>query len=161
VEAPTAARLGVPNTFRRATARIHHDDVGVAQKAEHLTHRSALPRRGRRLAMLHGMDEPPATYSISVRLQRTTTEETYLSVPVDAAIMQDEPAPDGSSRIDPGKLWAQAIRLAEQSADWSVEDRQVSAHTDPEGAAVDRRVTAEAVVWRVNEARPVQPIMGW
>ena len=76
--------------------------------------------------MLHGMDEPPATSSISVRLQRTTTEETYLSVPVDAAIMQ--PAPDGSYRIDPGKLWAQAIRLAEQSADWTVEDRQVRAH---------------------------------
>lgn len=85
-------------------------------------------RRGRRLAMLHGMDEPPATYSISVRLQRTTNEETYLSVPVDAAIMQDEAVPDGSYRIDPGKLWAQAIRLAEQSADWSVEDRQVRAH---------------------------------
>jgi hypothetical protein len=78
--------------------------------------------------MLHGMDEPPATYSISVRLQRTTTEETYLSVPVDAAIMQDEPAPDGGYRIDPGKLWTAAIRLAEQSAAWTVEDRQVTAH---------------------------------
>jgi hypothetical protein len=97
--------------------------------------------------MLHGMDEPPATYSISVRLQRTTTEETYLSVPVDAAIMQDEPAPDGSYRIDPGKLWAQAIRLAEQSADWTVEDRPGDRASDPEGATVDRRVTAEAVVW--------------
>ena len=42
--------------------------------------------------------------------------------------MQDEPAPDGSYRIDPGKLWAQAIRLAEQSADWTVEDRQVTGH---------------------------------
>jgi hypothetical protein len=55
------------------------------------------------------MAEPPETYSISVRLQRITTEEAYLSVPVDEAIMQDEPAADGRYRIDPGKLWAEAI----------------------------------------------------
>jgi hypothetical protein len=89
--------------------------------------------------MLHGMDEPPATYSISLRLQRTATEQTYLSVPIDAAIMQDEPAPDGSSRIDPGKLWAQAIRLAEQSADWTVEDRQVTARSGGYMAAIGKR----------------------
>jgi hypothetical protein len=74
------------------------------------------------------MNEAPRTYSISVRMQRTTTEETYLSVPVDEAIMQDEPAADGSNRIDPGKLRAEAIRLAEQSTDWTIEDRQVAPH---------------------------------
>lgn len=74
------------------------------------------------------MDEAPRTYSISVRLQRTTTEETYLSVPVDEAIMQDEPAADGSYRIDPDKLWAEAIRSAEESADWTIEDRRVTPH---------------------------------
>ena len=74
------------------------------------------------------MDEAPRTYSISVRLRRTTTEETYLSVPVDEAIMQDEPAADGNYRIDPGKLWAEAIRLAEQSSNWMIEDRQVAPH---------------------------------
>jgi hypothetical protein len=75
-----------------------------------------------------GMDETPRTYSISVRLQRITTEETYLSVPVDEAIMQDEVAADGNHRIDPAKLWAEATRLAEQSADWTTEDRQVIPH---------------------------------
>lgn len=74
------------------------------------------------------MDETPRTYSISVRLQRTTTEETHLSVPVDEAIMKDEAAADGSYRIDPAKLWAEAIRLAEQSADWMIEDRWVTPH---------------------------------
>jgi hypothetical protein len=72
------------------------------------------------------MNEAPKTYSISVRLQRTTTEELYLSVPGDEAIMQDEPAAGGSNRIDPGKLVAEAIRLAEQSTDWTIEDQQVA-----------------------------------
>ncbi|WP_426502802.1 hypothetical protein ACPPVO_34880 [Dactylosporangium sp. McL0621] len=44
------------------------------------------------------------SYSISVRLQRTTTEEAYLSVPVDAAIMNPGPAADGTFRIDPARL---------------------------------------------------------
>lgn len=74
------------------------------------------------------MDEAPRTYSISVRLQRTTTEETYLSVPVDEAIMQEEPTSDGSRRIDPGKLWTEAIRLAEQSTNWTIEDQRVAPH---------------------------------
>ena len=74
------------------------------------------------------MDEVPRTYSISVRLRRTTTEETYLSVPVDESIMQNEPAADGSYRIDPDKLWAEAIRLAEQPTNWTIEDRQVTPH---------------------------------
>ncbi|MEV0131010.1 hypothetical protein AB0H83_21425 [Dactylosporangium sp. NPDC050688] len=74
------------------------------------------------------MDEPQRTYSISVRLQRTTTEEAYLSVPVDEAIMKDEAASDGSYRIDPVKLWAEAIRLAGESADWTTEARQVTPH---------------------------------
>ena len=42
--------------------------------------------------------------------------------------MQDDAAADGSYRIDGAKLWAEAIRLAEQSADWTIEDRQVTPH---------------------------------
>jgi hypothetical protein len=72
--------------------------------------------------------DPSNTHSISVRLQRTTTEEAYLSIPVDGAIMQEEPVADGSFRIDPDKLWAEAIRLAKQSAEWVVEDSQVAPH---------------------------------
>ena len=95
------------------------------------------------------MNEAPRTYSISVRLQRTTTEETYLSVPVDDAIMQDEPAADGTNRIDPGKLWAEAIRLAEQSTNWTIEDQQGSP-PDTEGATLDRRATRKAAGRRVS-----------
>jgi hypothetical protein len=74
------------------------------------------------------MGEAPTTYSISARLQRTTTEERHPPVPVDEAIMPDEPAADGSYRIDPDKLWAEAMRLAEHSADRMIEDRQVTPH---------------------------------
>jgi len=35
---------------------------------------------------------------------------------------------DGSYRIEPDKLRAEAIRLADQSADWTVEDRKVTPH---------------------------------
>jgi hypothetical protein len=74
------------------------------------------------------MDETPRTYAISVRLRRTTNEETYVSVPVDAAILRDEAEADGSRRIDPDRLWAAAIQLAEQSAGWAIEDRQIIVH---------------------------------
>jgi hypothetical protein len=74
------------------------------------------------------VDEGGRMYSISVRLQRTTTEEAYLSVPVDESIMQDGPVADGSYRIDPDKLWAEAIRLAGESGHWTIEDRQVTPH---------------------------------
>lgn len=74
------------------------------------------------------MDQAPRTYSISVRLRRITTEDTYLSVPVDETIMQDEPASDGSFRIDADKLWAEAIRAAGSSAQWALEEQQVTPH---------------------------------
>ena len=92
------------------------------------------------------MDEAPRTYSISVRLQRTTTEEAYLSVPVDEAIMQDEPAADGNYRIDPGKLWAAAIRLAEHSTNWTIEDQQVNPHP-----------VQKAPPWMAEQYREQQP----
>jgi hypothetical protein len=61
-------------------------------------------------------------------LRRTTTEDAYLSVPVDGAILRDDREADGSYRIDGDKLWAEAIRLARESATWTVEDQQVTPH---------------------------------
>ena len=69
-----------------------------------------------------------ATYSISVRLQRTTVEERYVSVPVTEAMMQAEPDEDGARRLDPGKLVAAAIELGQDDTDWLPEARSVVLH---------------------------------
>jgi hypothetical protein len=67
------------------------------------------------------------SHSISVRLQRTTVEESYVSVPVTDAVMQEEPTEDGSYRLDTDKLFAAAIELG-NGADWLPEDQQVVLH---------------------------------
>ncbi|MEV0522003.1 hypothetical protein AB0I66_01155 [Streptomyces sp. NPDC050439] len=67
------------------------------------------------------------TYSISVRLQRTTVEEAYVSVPVTDAVMQQEPAENGSSRLDKEKFVAAAIELGGE-AEWLPEQQQVALH---------------------------------
>ena len=71
-------------------------------------------------------DEP--TYSISTRLQRVTEYEAYVSVPVTPAVMQDEPDANGSYRIDPEKLWAEAVRLGQETDDWRPTDTRVMPH---------------------------------
>jgi hypothetical protein len=68
------------------------------------------------------------TYSISVRLQRTTTEECYVSVPVGEAVMADEPERDGSWRLDPAKVMAAAVELGAATDDWVLEEREISVH---------------------------------
>lgn len=67
------------------------------------------------------------SYSISVRLQRTTVEEAYVSVPVTGAVMQEEPAEDGSRRLDTEKFVAAAIELG-GGAEWLPEHQQVVLH---------------------------------
>ncbi|MFI6088439.1 hypothetical protein [Streptomyces sp. NPDC051218] len=67
------------------------------------------------------------SYSISVRLQRTTVEEAYVSVPVSDAVMQDERAEDGSYRLDTEKFVAAAIELGGGAA-WLPEHQQVALH---------------------------------
>ncbi|MGW6023402.1 hypothetical protein [Streptomyces sp. NPDC055099] len=67
------------------------------------------------------------SYSISVRLQRTTLEEAYVSVPVTGALMQEEPGEDGSYSIDTEKFVAAAIEL-QGGADWVPEEQQVGLH---------------------------------
>ena len=78
-----------------------------------------------------------SSYSISVRLQRTTVEEAYVSVPVTDVVMR-EPDEDGTVRLDPQKVFAAAVELGAE-ADWLAEERQVGVH--PVQKAPDR-VTA-------------------
>ncbi|MER6208798.1 hypothetical protein ACWDG9_26245 [Streptomyces sp. NPDC001073] len=68
------------------------------------------------------------SYSVSVRLQRTTVEERYVSVPVTDAVMRAEPDPDGSRRLDADKLLAAAIELGRDDTDWLPEEREVTIH---------------------------------
>ncbi|MEU4119089.1 hypothetical protein AB0F71_31925 [Kitasatospora sp. NPDC028055] len=63
-------------------------------------------------------------YSISVRLRRTTVEESYVSVPVTDAVMQEEPAEDESYGLDTDKLFAVAVELG-RGAEWLPEEHQV------------------------------------
>ncbi|MEV6756910.1 hypothetical protein [Streptomyces sp. NPDC051214] len=67
------------------------------------------------------------SYSISVRLQRTTLEEAYVSVPVTEALMREEPGEDGSYGLDTDKFVAAAIEL-QGGADWVPEEQRVTLH---------------------------------
>jgi hypothetical protein len=69
-----------------------------------------------------------ATYSVSVRLRRTSVEERYVSVLITDAVMQTEPDEGGTYRLDPGKIFAAAIELGQDDTDWSSEDREITVH---------------------------------
>lgn len=88
------------------------------------------------------------SYSISVRLQRTTVEEAYVSVPVTDAVMLREPADDGSFRLDTDKLFAAAVELGSE-ADWLSEGQRTVVH--PIQKAPDRADEAERGRTRLNE----------
>jgi hypothetical protein len=83
------------------------------------------------------MDETALTYSISFRLQRTTTEFTFVSVPVSPDIMIEQP--DGTGRIDVAKLVQRAVVMGQAAGvAWQTEERQVRPHpiqTPPPGLA--------------------------
>jgi hypothetical protein len=68
------------------------------------------------------------SYSVSVRLQRLTTEECYVSVPVTQAVMQDQPDSDGVFHLDGNKVFEVAIQIGQESGTWTSEDQQVDAH---------------------------------
>jgi hypothetical protein len=79
-------------------------------------------------------DDQPRTYSIQVRVRRTTVEFAYVLVPVDSQIMRTDEAgvevrdEKGSARIDGEKFAAQAVALA---ASPIVEWYQESSHIEP------------------------------
>jgi hypothetical protein len=68
------------------------------------------------------------TYSISVRLQRITTEECYVQVPVTGAVMQERAGDDATVRLDPEKLFQAAVWLGQEASDWSPESQEISVH---------------------------------
>ena len=69
------------------------------------------------------------TYSISVRLQRITTEEYYVSVPVTGAVMADQPDSDGRHHLDGAKVFDAAVELGRTTSDgWLVESREIVVH---------------------------------
>lgn len=62
------------------------------------------------------------TYSISIRLRRTSVEEAFVSVPVEPQIMHSQPDEKGSFHIDPDKVVAQAVLLGRDPATvWTLE----------------------------------------
>jgi hypothetical protein len=69
------------------------------------------------------------TFSISVRLQRITTEEYYVSVPVTGAVMADQPDADGNYHLDSAKVFDAAVELGRSaSAEWVLESQEVLSH---------------------------------
>ena len=82
-------------------------------------------------------EDEPRTYSVSVRLQRTALESTFVSVPVspDVVIAQ----PDGSGKLDVEKLFARAIEMGrEPGCVWETESLDVQLHPNqmpPPGAS--------------------------
>lgn len=78
--------------------------------------------------MTSPLDSNQPTFSVSVRLQRITSEECHVSVPVTDDVMQDEPHADGTFRLDGKKVFETAIRMGQESAAWTVETQQVAIH---------------------------------
>ena len=84
------------------------------------------------------MDDPVVpTYSVSFRLQRTTTEVAFVGVPVTADLMIAQP--DGTGRIDVAKMVQRAIEMGQASGvSWQSESQHVQPHpiqTPPPGLA--------------------------
>ena len=72
-------------------------------------------------------DPSSYAYSVSFRLQRTTTETAFVKVPVTADLMIEQP--DGTASIDVAKMVARAVETG-QAADvsWQLESQQVQPH---------------------------------
>jgi hypothetical protein len=84
------------------------------------------------------VDDPVVpTYSVSFRLQRTTTEVAFVSVPMTADLMIEQPV--GTGRIDVAKMVQRAIEVGQAPGiAWQPESQQVQPHpiqTPPPGLA--------------------------
>ena len=67
------------------------------------------------------------TYSIQLRLQRTTTEHCFVSVPVTSEIV--DPQADGTGRINVKKMTALAIEMASApDVQWHKEEAVIQPH---------------------------------
>jgi hypothetical protein len=77
------------------------------------------------------------SYSIAVRLQRVTVEECHVSVPVTDAVLRPEPDENGERFLDPEKVFAAALALGAEQADWRAEEQSMTLHPvqqAPDGA---------------------------
>lgn len=84
------------------------------------------------------MDDPVVpTFSVSFRLQRTTTEIAFVSVPVTPDLMIE--GPEGTGRIDVAKMVRRAIEIGQApGVAWQTEGQQIQPHpiqTPPPGVA--------------------------
>lgn len=83
------------------------------------------------------MEEDVPSYSVSFRLQRTTIEFAFVSVPVSDDLMIEQP--DGTGRIDVDKMVQRAIEMGHATdVAWQPEERQIQPHsiqTPPPGPA--------------------------
>jgi hypothetical protein len=71
----------------------------------------------------------PATYaySVSFRLQRSTTETAFVKVPVTADLMIEQP--DGTGRINVAKMVARAVEMGQAvDVSWQLESQTVQPH---------------------------------
>lgn len=67
------------------------------------------------------------TYSIQLRIKRTTVEDAFVSVPVTSSMMKEKE--DGNLGIDGDKLLEQALKLGKESGvEWKVEDVTIEPH---------------------------------
>jgi hypothetical protein len=73
------------------------------------------------------METTDKTYSITLRLRRTTVADGYVSVPLNSAITRV--ADDGTQRIDSEAFVREAIRLADDPrVEWRVESVTTEPH---------------------------------
>jgi hypothetical protein len=75
----------------------------------------------------HSETLPLDTYSIQLRLQRTTTEHCFVSVPVTSDIIDQQA--DGTGRVNFERMTAAAIQIATlQDVQWHTEDSVIQPH---------------------------------
>jgi len=78
------------------------------------------------------------TFSIALRLRRVTYEDAYIAVPVTDAVVR--PKPDGSMGVDPEALFAEGIRIGQDSrVEWQVESSKTEAHPIQQAAPEGRK----------------------
>lgn len=70
---------------------------------------------------------PVPTYSISVRLQRTTTEFAFVSIPATADLIAEQP--DGTGRLDAARMIERGVEMGKQpGVAWQHESQEVQPH---------------------------------
>lgn len=73
------------------------------------------------------MEEKPKTYSLALRIRRTTYEDAYVAVPVTSTILKQKE--DGTLGIDFEAFVAEAIRISEDPrVEWKVEEHKTEPH---------------------------------